>query len=114
MITLFFVISVLTSFNVLKIEGYTAYCGPYTLVAKLDEPYAINGEHVTSQNDTYLGKDGIQVDLELIPAKDGNNYRFQYVHLPETESRYLSVERLQNSTDAPKEIITFSCKKVFN
>lgn len=72
----------------------------------------INGERVTSQKITYLGEDGIKVDMGLMPAKDGNNYGFQYIHHPGSKSRFLNVQLLQNSMDAPKLIGSFPCKKV--
>lgn len=95
-------------------SGYTAYCGPYTVVANLGEMDVINGERVTSQKITNLGSDGIKIDMGLMPAKDGNNYGFQYIHRPGSESRFLNVQLLQNSMDAPKVIGSFPCKKVSN
>ncbi|QCT22710.1 hypothetical protein FEM41_14920 [Jejubacter calystegiae] len=100
------------SFSASAANGYTAYCGPYTVVAKVGEMDVINGERVTSQKITYLGKDGIKVDMGLMPARDGNNYGFQYIRRPGTEKRFLNVQLLQNSMDAPKVIGSFPCKKV--
>lgn len=74
----------------------------------------INGERVTSQKITNLGSDGIKIDMGLMPANDGNNYGFQYIHRPGSESRFLNVQLLQNSMDAPKVIGSFPCKKVSN
>lgn len=74
----------------------------------------INGERVTSQKITNLGKDGVRVEMGLMPARDGNNYGFQYIHRPDTESRFLNVQLLQNSMDAPRIIGTFSCIKTAN
>ncbi|WP_075808582.1 hypothetical protein [Raoultella ornithinolytica] len=93
-------------------NGYTAYCGPYTIVAKVGEMDMINGERVTSQKITNLGSDGIRIDMGLMPARDGNNYGFQYIHRPGSEKRFLNVQLLQNSMDAPKIIGSFPCKKV--
>lgn len=93
-------------------NGYTAYCGPYTIVAKVGEMDMINGERVTSQKITNLGSDGIRIDMGLMPARDGNNYGFQYIHRPGSEKRLLNVQLLQNSMDAPKIIGSFPCKKV--
>lgn len=63
-------------------SGYTAYCGPYTIVAKVGEMDMVNGERVTSQKITNLGTDGIKIEMGLMPAKDGNNYGFEYIHRP--------------------------------
>jgi hypothetical protein len=93
-------------------DGYTAHCGPYTIVAKVGEMDVINGERVTSQKITNLGEDGIRVDMGLMPARDGNNYGFQYIHRPGTESRFLNVQLLQNSMDAPRVIGTYDCQRV--
>ncbi|HBX7254838.1 TPA: hypothetical protein MIB94_15525 [Klebsiella pneumoniae] len=92
--------------------GFTSYCGPYTLVAREGDVSIINGELVTSQKIKLLGEDGIKIDMGLMPAKDGNNYGFQYIHRPGSESRFLNVQLLQNSMDAPKIIGSFPCRKV--
>ncbi|HCM5438123.1 TPA: hypothetical protein ACQ7O8_004389 [Klebsiella pneumoniae] len=93
-------------------SGFTSHCGPYTFVAREGEVSIINGERVTSQKIKFLGEDGIKIDMGLMPAKDGNNYGFQYIHRPGSESRFLNVQLLQNSMDAPKLIGSFPCKKV--
>ncbi len=93
-------------------SGFTSHCGPYTFVAREGEVSIINGERVTSQKIKFLGEDGIKIDMGLMPARDGNNYGFQYIHRPGSESRFLNVQLLQNSMDAPKIIGSFPCKKV--
>ncbi len=93
-------------------SGFTSHCGPYTFVAREGEVSIINGERVTSQKIKFLGEDGIKIDMGLMPAKDGNNYGFQYIHRPGSESRFLNVQVLQNSLDAPKIIGSFPCAKV--
>lgn len=92
--------------------GFTSYCGPYTLVAREGDVSIINGERVTSQKIKLLGEDGIKIDMGLMPAKDGNNYGFEYVRYPGTEKRFLNVQLLQASMDAPKIIGSFPCKKI--
>lgn len=92
--------------------GFTSYCGPYTLVAREGDVSIINGERVTSQKIKLLGEDGIKIDMGLMPAKDGNNYGFEYVRYPGTEKRFLNVQLLQASMDAPKIIGSLPCKKV--
>ncbi|HDS5695768.1 TPA: hypothetical protein RFU61_002842 [Klebsiella pneumoniae subsp. pneumoniae] len=106
-----FFIAALVSFGA-SAGGYTAYCGPYTIEARVGEMDMINGERVTSQKITNLGADGIKIDMGLMPAKDGNNYGFEYVRYPGTEKRFLNVQLLQASMDAPKIIGSFPCKKV--
>ncbi|HFN3667897.1 TPA: hypothetical protein ACHFUB_005064 [Klebsiella pneumoniae] len=93
-------------------SGFTSHCGPYTFVAREGEVSIINGERVTSQKIKFLGEDGIKIDMGLMPARDGNNYGFQYIHRPGSESRFLNVQLLQNSMDAPKLIGSFPCRKV--
>ncbi len=93
-------------------DGFTVKCGGYTMVANRGELSTINGERVTSQKITELGTNGLKVDMGLMPAKDGNNYGFEYIRRPGTETRFLNVQLLQNSMDAPKIIGSFPCKKV--
>ncbi|EOV2605491.1 MULTISPECIES: hypothetical protein [Klebsiella pneumoniae complex] len=93
-------------------SGFTSHCGPYTFVAREGEVSIINGERVTSQKIKFLGEDGIKIDMGLMPAKDGNNYGFQYIRRPGTDTRFLNVQLLQNSMDAPKIIGSFPCKKI--
>lgn len=92
----------------------TMQCGNFRMDAIPDSLFKINGETVTSQKVKMLGKDGtgMQIKMGLMPAKDGNNYGFEYIHRPGTETRFLNVQLLQNSMDAPKIIGSFPCKKV--
>ncbi|EJA4670053.1 hypothetical protein MVR12_005048 [Escherichia coli] len=92
----------------------TMQCGNYKFEAIPDAMNKINGQTVTSQKIKMLGADetGIKIDMGLMPAKDGNNYGFQYIHHPGSKSRFLNVQLLQNSMDAPKLIGSFPCKKV--
>nr|DAI70382.1 MAG TPA: hypothetical protein [Bacteriophage sp.] len=50
--------------------------------------------------------------MGLMPARDGNNYGFQYIHPDGSTKRWLNVQLLQNSMDAPRIIGSFPCKKV--
>ncbi|KLE51622.1 hypothetical protein YA12_04960 [Klebsiella aerogenes] len=84
------------------------------MVAKVGEMDMVNGERVTSQKITNLGTDGIKIEMGLMPAKDGNNYGFEYIHRPGSDKRFLNVQLLQNSMDAPKIIGSYPCKKVDN
>ncbi|HBQ8756714.1 MULTISPECIES: hypothetical protein [Klebsiella pneumoniae complex] len=105
------VLTALASFGATA-GGFTSHCGPYTLVAKEGDVSIINGERVTSQKIKLFGEDGIKIDMGLMPAKDGNNYGFEYVRYPGTEKRFLNVQLLQASMDAPKVIGSFPCRKV--
>ena len=92
----------------------TMHCGNYTFEAIPNAMNKINGQTVTSQKIKMLGADetGIRIDMGLMPARDGNNYGFQYIHRPGTESRFLNVQLLQNSMDAPRVIGTYDCQRV--
>lgn len=90
----------------------TLQCGNFLVEAIPDSMFKINGEFVTSQKITDLGTNGIKVDMGLMPAKDGNNYGFEYIRRPGTEKRFLNVELLRASMDAPRVIGSFPCKKV--
>lgn len=92
----------------------TFQCGPYTFEAIPETMGKINGETVTSQKITVLGENdgGVKVDMGLMPAKDGNNYGFEYIRRPGTEKRFLNVELLRANMDAPRVIGSFPCKKV--
>jgi hypothetical protein len=61
-----------------------------------------------------LGKSGdyanMKMDMGLMPARDGNNYGFEFVK--RDGKAFLNVQLLQNSMDAPKIIGSFPCKKV--
>ncbi|KIZ46300.1 hypothetical protein OO18_03600 [Raoultella ornithinolytica] len=92
-------------------------CGGYKLTINDSEGLVrINGELVTSQKVKYLGKKGDESnakwDMGIMPSRDGNNYGFEYVRYPGTEKRFLNVQLLQSSMDAPKIIGSFPCKKV--
>ncbi|MEQ5195387.1 hypothetical protein [Klebsiella pasteurii] len=94
-------------------DTITMQCGGFRMEAIPDSMFKINGQTVTSQKIKILGNgDGMRVDMGLMPAKDGNNYGFQYIRRPGSESRFLNVQLLQNSMDAPKVIGSFPCKKV--
>ncbi|MGP6939559.1 hypothetical protein ACTZOU_23455 [Klebsiella pneumoniae] len=95
-------------------SGFTSHCGPYTFVAREGEVSIINGERVTSQKIKFLGEDGdyanMKMDMGLMPARDGNNYGFEFVK--RNGKAFLNVQLLQNSMDAPKIIGSFPCKKI--
>jgi hypothetical protein len=52
----------------------------------------------------------MKTDMGLMPARDGNNYGFEFVK--RNGKAFLNVQLLQNSMDAPKIIGSFPCKKV--
>jgi hypothetical protein len=86
-------------------------CGSYRMTG--DGMTIINGEQVTSQKVTFLGAKGdyanMRMDMGLMPARDGNNYGFQFVK--RNGKAFLNVQLLQNSMDAPRIIGSFPCKK---
>lgn len=92
--------------------GLTLKCAGYKLELIPNSLFRINGEYVTSQKITDLGSDGLKVEMGLMPARDGNNYGFEYIHRPGTESRFLNVQLMQNSMDVPKMIGSYPCEKV--
>ncbi|HHG0808433.1 TPA: hypothetical protein ACPUHO_005233 [Klebsiella pneumoniae] len=95
--------------------GITLQCGGYKLELVPDALFRVNGETVTSQKIKTLGNgNGMKASMGLMPAKDGNNYGFEYIRRPGTDTRFLNVQLLQNSMDAPKVIGSFPCKKVSN
>ncbi|HDU3814172.1 TPA: hypothetical protein ACMEJN_005191 [Klebsiella pneumoniae] len=87
-------------------------CGNYIMTG--EGMTVINGETVTSQKVKFLGKDGdyanMKMDMGLMPARDGNNYGFEFVK--RNGKAFLNVQLLQNSMDAPKIIGSFPCKKI--
>lgn len=94
-------------------DGITLQCSGYRLELIPNAMFKINGETVTSQRIQTLGDgNGMKAELGLMPAKDGNNYGFEYVRYPGTEKRFLNVQLLQNSMDAPKLIGTYPCFKI--
>ena len=50
--------------------------------------------------------------MTLMPASDGNNYGFEYVHRPDSEIRFLNVQLLQANMDIPPITASFPCKKL--
>lgn len=92
----------------------TLQCGSYKFEAIPEAMNKINGQTVTSQKIKMLGADetGIKISMGLMPARDGNNYGFEYIRYPGTEKRFLNVQLLQNSMNAPKVIGSFPCRKV--
>lgn len=107
-------LSMVTATTWAENAGVTLQCSNFKLELIPDSMFKINGQTVTSQKVKVLGEsqDGVKIDMGLMPAKDGNNYGFQYIHHPGSKSRFLNVQLLQNSMDAPKLIGSFPCKKV--
>lgn len=90
--------------------GLTLQCSGYKLELIPDAMFKINGETVTSQKIQTLGNgNGMKAELGLMPARDGNNYGFEYIRRPGTETRFLNVQLLQHNMDAPKMIGSFPC-----
>ena len=106
-----FSIVVIFSYSALG-YGFTVRCGHFKMVADVGQVSKINGETVTFQKITELGDNGLKVDMTLMPASDGNNYGFEYVHRPDSEIRFLNVQLLQANMDIPPIIGSFPCKKI--
>jgi len=87
-------------------------CSGYKVEIIVGSMVKINGELVTSQENTLLGSSGLRIEMTLMPASDGNNYGFEYVHRPNSETRFLNVQLLQADMDAPPIIGSFPCKKL--
>ncbi|WP_312282963.1 hypothetical protein [Pseudescherichia sp.] len=87
-------------------------CSGYKLEFIVGARLKVNGEFVTSQKNTLLGNSGEVIEMTLMPASDGNNYGFEYVHRPNSETRFLNVQLLQADMDAPPIIGSFPCKKL--
>lgn len=89
-------------------------CGGYLLHAAKNGWTEINGEQATSQKIKFLGQkddwENVKTDMGLMPARDGNNYGFEFVK--RDGKAFLNVQLLQNNMDAPKVIGSFPCKKV--
>lgn len=89
-------------------------CGSYRLHAAKSGWTEINGERVTSQKIKFLGQeddwDNVKTDMGLMPARDGNNYGFEFIK--RNGKAWLNVQLLQHSMDAPRIIGSFPCKKV--
>ncbi|UCZ77514.1 hypothetical protein LHK94_14430 [Dickeya zeae] len=94
----------------------TMQCGNFRMGTIPDFLFKINGETVTSQKIKILGGDstGMKIDIALVPARNGRNYGFQYINQPGSDSRFLMVELLRASMDAPCIIGSFPCKKLEN
>ncbi|MBC0852575.1 hypothetical protein [Pantoea stewartii] len=93
-------------------SGFTMQCGNFTMKATLGEMSQINGQRVTSQKITELGKEGLRVQMTLMPASDGNDYGFEYVHPDGSDSRFLNVELIRTNMDQPRLIGTFPCQRI--
>ena len=89
-------------------------CGGYRLHAAKNGWTEINGEQATSQKIKFLGQkddwENVKTDMGLMPARDGNNYGFEFVK--RNGKSFLNVQLLQNNMAAPKIIGSFPCKKV--
>ena len=90
----------------------TMQCGGFRMEALPESLFKINGEFATSQHITDLGTNGMRVEMTLMPASDGNNYGFEYIHRPNSKTRFLNVQLLQANIDIPPIIGSPSCKKI--
>ncbi|WPM84028.1 hypothetical protein QNH14_13205 [Apirhabdus apintestini] len=90
------ILAALISTNVMaKVNSVTSQCGNFTLVAKVGELTTVNGETVTSQKITEIGKNGLRVQMTLMPARDGNMYGFEYIR-PDGDSKRRCQQRVKS------------------
>lgn len=93
-----------------------ALCGGYKLTIGMDGLTRVNGEKVTSQKITFLKQendwDQVKFDMGLMPARDGNNYGFEFVK--RNGKAFLNVQLIQFGMDSPQIIGSFPCKRVPN
>ncbi|EOF5130934.1 hypothetical protein AB8D53_16310 [Salmonella enterica] len=92
--------------------GAVLQCGNFRLEAIPNSMFKINGEYVTSQKIRELGEHGVVVNMGLMPASDGYNYGFEYVHPDGSNKRWLNVEIIFADMDAPRVIGSFPCHRV--
>jgi len=85
-------------------------CSGYKVEIIVGSMVKINGELVTSQENTLLGSSGLRIEMTLMPASDGNNYGFEFVK--RNGKAFLNVQLLQADMDAPPIIGSYPCKKV--
>lgn len=90
-----------------------AHCGPYDVQMIPDSLFKINGQTVTSQRIDDLGEDktGMRVNMTLMPASDGNSYGFMYMHPAGSNDRWLVVQLLQASMNAPTVTAKYPCTR---
>ncbi|WP_392336252.1 hypothetical protein [Pantoea stewartii] len=93
-------------------QGVTLQCGNFNLVALPNEMTKVNGETVTSPKNISLGENGIKVEMTLMPASDGNDYGFEYIHPDGKKEHWLNVELIRTNMDQPRLIGTFNCHRV--
>ncbi|MFC7510075.1 hypothetical protein ACFQUX_28650 [Pantoea stewartii] len=87
-------------------------CGSFRLDVIANSMSKVNGEYVTSQKIRALGEHGMQMQMTLMPASDGNDYGFEYVHPDGSDSHFLNVELIRTNMDQPRLIGTFPCQRI--
>ncbi|HHQ6579423.1 TPA: hypothetical protein ACSTJ2_001371 [Serratia fonticola] len=88
-------------------------CAGWKLTGNDDGWVRVNGEKVTSQKVTYLGKKGDEANtkysMALMPSRDGNMYGFEFIK--HDGKVWLNVQLLRANMNAPGIIGTFDCVK---
>lgn len=93
-------------------QSVALQCGQFRFEMIENSMSKINGEFVTSQKITELGKTGGRVEMTLDSARDGNFYGFEYVHPDGSKKHWLNVELIRTSMRQPRIIGTFMCQRV--
>ncbi|WP_241569067.1 hypothetical protein [Rosenbergiella collisarenosi] len=87
------------------------HCGDYTITNELNKVPTINGQKVSSLKVTILGDTGLKEEMTLMPASDGNSYGFMYMHPAGNNDRWLVVQLLQASMNAPTMAAKYPCTR---
>ncbi|TJZ70976.1 hypothetical protein [Raoultella planticola] len=98
--------------GVANAQSVVLQCGGFRYEVIENSMSKINGEAVTSQKISEMGKSGIRMEMTLMPARDGNMYGFEYVHPDGSKKHWLNVELIRSNMSQPRIIGTFMCKRV--
>lgn len=93
-------------------QSVTLQCGDFQYEMIENSMAKINGEFVTSQKLSEIGKNGLRAEMTLMPARDGNMYGFEYVHPDGSKQHWLNVELIRTNMTQPRIIGTFDCHRI--
>lgn len=90
-------------------------CGDYTLTASNDGFMHINGVRPETQKFTFLGQkedyDNVKYEWRVATNQPGKWLGMEYVKRG-GKKRFLNVQLLQASMDAPRQFATYDCVKI--
>lgn len=95
-------------------QSVTLQCGNFRYEMIENSMAKINGEFVTSQKLSEIGRNGLKAEMTLMPARDGNMYGFEYVHPDGSAKHWLNVELIRTNMDQPRIIGSFDCRRISN